>query len=249
MTEDFGGEGFSVADMMDDEKEGTVAMEVDSDNTTKNSADNSNKNDAKSSLKSSGVQIVDESAADSEESKMRKEIMKKLNFKGSDEEFQKSLKNDESLRAKFDELSKAKKEKKKEKLIQDIEFLPNLRENESNESEDEKHNIVKSESTTDASQKESASATKSIAEVSSVKSKIDLEDDSPKLSPEKVVTTPKSSNPASRNSTISKNTETEKHTEKKNSTNISRKVTWNRDFADLKTYDFNGLVSGVKLIQ
>merc|ERR1711916_116348 len=130
------------------------AMEVDSDNTTKICADNANKNDAKSSLKPSGVQIVDESAADSEESKMRKEIMKKLNFKGSDEEFQKSLKNDATLRAKFDELSKVKKEKKKEKLIQDIEFLPNLRENESNESEDEKHNIVKSESTTGASKNE-----------------------------------------------------------------------------------------------
>jgi len=288
MTDDFGDEGFSLADSeddcgdkitgeRDDENTATKSMDVDTD-TSKNTksiitnTENVEVNSTKSESLKSGVIIVDEEQADSEETKMRGEIMKKLKFKGSDSQFLHALKTNAKLKRKFDKVQKQMfpSEDTSNSISptskQDIEFLPNLREQEAYlssgnstptsdtnmESAGEK---LKQSATQekldpkveDASKKWLEDASKSVderkqkgvvdtsnmknsnktlGEISNVKSTISLEM-SPKPTPKQTVSSPK--------------------TEMKQA--VLKKVSWNRDFADLKTYDFNGMVSGVKLIQ
>lgn len=282
MTDDFGDEGFSLADSeddcgdkitgeRDDENTATQSMDVDTDTSksTKSiitNTENVEVNSTKSESLKSGVIIVDEEQADSEETKMRGEIMKKLKFKGSDTQFLHALKTNAKLKRKFDKVQKQMfpSEDTSNSTIsptskQDIEFLPNLREQEAYLSsgnstptsdtnmessreeklkqsatqekwdpklEDELARLVdeRKQKVVDTAMKNSNS--KTLGEISNVKSTISLEM-SPKPTPKQTVSSPK--------------------TEMKQA--VLKKVSWNRDFADLKTYDFNGMVSGVKLIQ
>lgn len=280
MTDDFGDEGFSLADSeddcgdkitgeRDDENTATKSMDVDTD-TNKNTksiitnTENVEVNSTKSESLRSGVIIVDEEQADSEETKMRGEIMKKLKFKGSDSQFLHALKTNAKLKRKFDKVQKQMfpSEDTSNSISptskQDIEFLPNLREQEAYLSsgnstptsdtnmesageklkqsatqekldpklEDELVRLVDERKQKVVDSVDMKNSNKTLGEISNVKSTISLEM-SPKPTPKQTVSSPQ--------------------TEMKQA--VLKKVSWNRDFADLKTYDFNGMVSGVKLIQ